>query len=95
MDKVIERVENQYWKIEVSDFQSWMLGFHKFVGTWTTTELESNKIQIEYTYDLHANQPIFYPFNWLFAKLFWKRYMKQVLENIRRMAYNNEPYLYE
>ncbi len=27
VDKVIERIENKYWKIEVSDFQSWMLGF--------------------------------------------------------------------
>ncbi len=25
-DKVIERVENKYWKIEVSNFQSWLLG---------------------------------------------------------------------
>jgi len=66
MDKVIERIENQYWKIEVSDFQSWMLGFHKFAGTWKTTELEPNKILIEYT-----------------------------LENIRIMAYDGEPYLYE
>ncbi len=95
MDKVLERAENQYWKIEVSDFQSWMLGFHKFVGTWTITELEPNKIQIEYSYDLHANQAVFYPFNWLFAKVFWKRYMKQVLENIRLMAYSEAPYLYE
>ena len=95
MDKVLERVENQYWKIEVSDFQSWMLGFYKFEGTWTTTELKPNKIQIDYTYDLHANQPLFYSLNWLFAKLFWKRYMRQVLENIRGMAYDNEPYLYE
>ncbi len=95
MDKVIERIENQYWKIEVSEFQSWMLGFFKFVGEWKTTELEPNKTLVEYTYDLHAKQPILYPLNWLFAKLFWKRYMKRVLENIRTMAYNNEPYLYE
>ncbi len=27
VDKVIERIENKYWIIEVSDFQSWMLGF--------------------------------------------------------------------
>ena len=32
VDKVIERRENQYWKIEVSQFQAWMLGFTKFVG---------------------------------------------------------------
>ncbi|MBI3134221.1 MAG: hypothetical protein HYZ14_06035 [Bacteroidetes bacterium] len=95
VDKVIERVENQYWKIEVSDFKSWMLGFTKFTGTWKTTELKPNEILIEYTYVLHANVMLLYPLNWLFAKLFWRRYMKRVLENVRKMAYNEEPYLYQ
>ncbi len=94
MDKVLERVENNYWKIEVSDFQSWMLGFYKFTGIWKTTELEPNKILVEYNYELHANQVIFYPLAWLFAKLFWKVYMNRVLENIRTMSYNEEPYMY-
>ncbi len=94
IDKVIERVENKYWKIEVSDFQVWMLGFYKFTGEWQTTELEPNKILIEYTYTLHSNIFLLYPFNWLFAKVFWKIYMKRVLENIRKMAYTNEPFLF-
>ncbi|MCP4440567.1 MAG: hypothetical protein GY810_16600 [Aureispira sp.] len=94
MDKVIERIENQYWKIEVSDFQSWMMGFSRFVGEWSTKEIEPNKIEIEYTYTLHSDVKLLYPFNWLFAKTFWKTYMKRVLENIREMAYNNEPYQY-
>jgi hypothetical protein len=94
VDKVIERIENQYWKIEVSDFQSWMLGFSKFVGEWKTTELEPDKILVEYTYTLHSNVPLLYPFNWLFAQTFWKTYMKRVLENVRQLAYSNEPYLY-
>jgi Polyketide cyclase / dehydrase and lipid transport len=93
-DKVIERVENKYWKIEVSDFQSWMLGFCKFTGEWQTTETEDRKILIEYTYTLYSNITLLYPVNWLFAKLFWKAYMKRVLENIRQMTNNREPYLY-
>ena len=94
VDKVVERVENKYWKIEVSDFKSWMLGFSKFTGEWQTTELEPSKILVEYTYTLHSDVALLYPFNWLFAKTFWKIYMQRVLENIRQMAYNNEPYLY-
>jgi len=94
VDKVIERVENKYWKIEVSQFQAWMLGFSKFTGEWQTTELEPNKILIEYTYTLHADVALLYPFNWLFAKTFWRVYMRRVLENIRKMAYSNEPYQY-
>lgn len=94
-DKVIERVENKYWKIEVSDFKSWMLGFSKFTGEWQTTELAPGRIQVDYTYTLHAENAFLYPFNWLFAHAFWKTYMKKVLENVREMAYKEEPYLYE
>ncbi|MFN0013106.1 MAG: hypothetical protein ACKVU2_01040 [Saprospiraceae bacterium] len=91
-DKIIERVENAYWKIQVSDFQSWMLGFSMFMGEWKTTELGPNRILIEYTYTLHSDVALLYPINWLFAKAFWKAYMKQVLENVRKLAEGNEPY---
>ena len=43
MDKVLDRKENEYWKIQVDEFQSWMAGFYKFVGEWKTTEKEPNK----------------------------------------------------
>jgi hypothetical protein len=94
-DKVIERIENSYWKFEVSDFQSWMLGFSKFTGEWQTTELEPNKILVEYTYTLHSDVALLYPVNWLFSKVFWKIYMKQVLENVRQLAYSNAPYQFK
>jgi hypothetical protein len=93
-DQVIERIENEYWKIEVSNFKSRMLGFSKFVGEWKTTEIEPNKIRIDYTYSMHAEVIWFYPLNWLFTKIFFRIYMKRVLENIRKMAYAKEPYLY-
>jgi len=95
VDKVIERIENKYWKIEVNDFQSWMLGFSKFVGEWKTTEIEKNEILVEYTYVLYSDIVLLYPLNWLFAKVFWKKYMKRVLENVKILAYNNEPYIYQ
>lgn len=94
-DKVLERIENKYWKIEVSNFQSWMLSFNKFVGEWKTTELEPNKILIEYTYTMYSSSYLLYPLNWLFTKIFWRIYMKRVLENIRKMTKNKEAYLYE
>ena len=95
VDKVIERRENEYWKIEVSQFQAWMLGFTKFVGEWETKELEPNKIEVIYTYNMHSESPIFYPLNWLFTNTFWKIYMKQVIANIRKMIAENEPYMFE
>jgi hypothetical protein len=94
-DKVLERIENAYWKFEVSDFQAWMLGFSRFTGEWKTTELEPNKILIEYTYTLHSDIGVLYPINWLFANTFWKTYMKRVLENVRQLAYANAPYQFQ
>jgi hypothetical protein len=94
MDRIIDRIENKYWKIEVYEFQSWMLGFYKFVGEWKTTEIQTNEIQIEYSYSLHGKGVLLFPFQWLFGKLFWKRYMKQVLENIRQLTLQQEPYKY-
>ena len=94
VDKVLERIENKYWKIEVGEFKTWLLGFTKFVGEWRTTELAPNKIQIDYTYTMHSNVALLYPLNWLFTKLFWRGYMQHVLDNIRVMAEGNEPYMY-
>lgn len=95
VDSVLERKENTYWKFQVDDFQSWMLGFSKFVGEWKTTETAPDHILVEYSYTLSADNPLWYPLNWLFAKTFWKTYMKRVLNNVRLMAYNHEPYLYD
>lgn len=95
VDKILERKEIAYWKFQVDDFQSWMLGFYKFVGEWKTTETAPDHILVEYSYTMHADKPLWYPPNWVFAKTFWKTYMKRVLNNVRQMADNHEPYLYD
>lgn len=93
-DQVVERIENRYWKLEVSGFPRWMLGFTKFTGEWQTTEIEKERIRIDYTYTLHSRILLLYPLNWLFAQTFWRLYMKQVLRNVKQMADHQEPYLY-
>lgn len=93
-DTVLERRENQYWKIRVDEFQAWMLNFKKFEGEWKTTELSKNNILVEYLYTLYFDNILFYPLTWLFTKLFWKKYMSKVLENVQILAYRNEPYIY-
>lgn len=94
-DEVIERIENKYWKVEVGNFKSWMLNIWKFTFEWTTTEIKPNKIQINYDYTIHGKGILLIPFQWLFANAFYKMYMKHVLENVRKMAEGNEPFLYE
>ena len=95
MDNVIDRVENEYWKIEINQFAVWMLGFSKFVGEWQTKELSKDKILVKYAYTLYSDLPLLYPLNWLFTKLYWRTYMKQVIKNIRTLIDNKEPYLYK
>ena len=94
-DNIIERIENQYWKIELNQFQNPMFGFSKFTGEWRTTEIEEYKIRIDYTYTLHSDHFLLYPFNWLFTMIIWRKYMKQVLNNIRQMTIVKEPYMFD
>ncbi len=94
IDRVLERVENDHWVIEVTEFKTWMLGFTRFVGEWRTTELAPDEVRVDYTYTLHAEAPWLLPLQWLFARVFWRIYMGRVLENVRAMAYTNEPYQY-
>ena len=86
VDNMVERIENKYWKIEINQFQAWMLCFYKFVGEWQTAELEKNIIGVTYTYTLYSNSIVLYPINWIFTKIFWKKYIKQVLENVRQIT---------
>lgn len=62
------------------------------MGEWRTTELGPNEVRVDYTYTLHANTPWLAPLQWLFAKVFWPVYMGRVLENVRALAYAEEPY---
>jgi hypothetical protein len=95
LDKVLERKENEYWKIEISDFKSWSMGFHKFQGEWFTKEIQKDKIEVRYSYTMYSNSIIFYPFHWLFTNIIWKHYMRHVLENIRKLTIEEAPYLHE
>lgn len=94
VDHVLERKENAYWKIEIDQFQSSMMGFTKFTGEWECREIAPYRIAVSYRYTLHTQNPLWAPFNILFVQLFWKRYMKQVLENIRTLIAEEAPYLY-
>lgn len=94
-DKILERIENKYWKLEVGNFKSWMLNIWKFTFEWTCTETAPNKVLIHYDYTIHGKGIIFIPFQWLFAHVFYTRYMKQVLENVQKIAESNEAFLYD
>lgn len=95
LDTVLDRKENEYWKIEISDFKTWMMGFTKFQGEWFTEENDEGKITVTYAYTLFTKYSIAAPIHWLFTKTFWRWYMRHALNNIREMAEAEEPYVFD
>ena len=95
VDRILERKENKYWIIQVDSFQYWFLSFYKFIGEWRISSLEGSSIQVDYNYELHTRNVLLYPLCWVFGKIFWKRYMRQILENIRQMISEREAYQFE
>lgn len=93
LDTVLIRKENKYWKIEISDFKMPFIGIEKLQGEWEVQENEKGTVQVIYTYHLFSKHSWMYLFHWYFTKTIWKMYMKHAMENIREMAYINEPYL--
>jgi hypothetical protein len=94
LDTVLARDENRYWKIEISDFKSWSMGFEKFQGEWFTTPLRNGGVEVRYKYTMFSNSRIFYPLHWLFTKVVWRNYMKHVLANIRQLTIDEAKYLH-
>ncbi len=95
LDTVLERKENEYWKIEISEFKTPSLGFEKFQGEWFTTPLETGKVLVRYRYTLFSNSVLLYPVHWLFTKLIWRNYMRHVLENIGKLVISKAPFLHK
>lgn len=94
LDTVLEREENKHWKIEITDIKSQSLGLYKFQGEWDTTAIDANHTQIVYTYSMFSKNILLYPIQWLFVKLIWKNYMRQVLSTVQVLAEGDEPFQY-
>ncbi len=94
MDRVLERTENACWKIEVYDFRTWSMGFTKFQGEWYTEPLADGRVKVRYRYLMFSNGVLAYPLHWLFTKLVWRAYMKNVVANIRALVAEQAPYVH-
>lgn len=95
LDTVIDRQENKNWKIEISDFKYWAMGFTKFVGEWFTSANKDGTTEVRYVYTLFSKSVLAYPFHWFIAKTIWRLYLKHALKNIHQLACNKEPYVHE
>jgi len=94
LDTVLVRRENEYWKIEISAFKKWTMGFNKFQGEWATSDNGDGTVKVIYSYTLYAKNPLAFPVHWLFTKTIWRAYIKHALYNIKAMAEAGEPYVH-
>jgi hypothetical protein len=95
LDTVLERKENQYWKIKVDHVRVQTFGIHTFIGEWSTTSVEKNNTKVTYSYTLQGSGGITYPLQWMVAKVMWPIYMRRVLNNIKQLAIEESPYLFD
>lgn len=86
LDTVLERIENQYWKIEISQFKYQAMGFSRFQGEWSTQPNPDDTVAVTYTYTLFSELVYLYPLQWLFTKIAWRMYMRHALECVRKLA---------
>lgn len=93
LDKVLARVDNEYWKIGISEFRIPSMGFDRFEGEWSTSPLPDGRVRICYRYTMFSHSILAYPLHWLFTKTIWRMYMRHVLENIRQLTLEEAPYL--
>lgn len=94
LDQVVDRIENRYWKIEVSNPKGRLLFFEKLIGEWKVHPLGIDRNLIIYRYFLVVKYASLKPLAWIFAHVFWKKYMQKVMKNIEFLAKTKEPYLY-
>lgn len=95
LDTVIERRENEYWKIEIGNMKMFSFGFYKFQGEWSTKKINETETEVIYKYTMFSNIKWAEPFQYWFTKIIWRNYMQHVLKNIKEMAKNEEPYLFD
>lgn len=94
-DEVILRKENEYWKWGVKEFYQPSLGYTAFIGEMNFSTLGNDKIAVEWTYTLHSNSKLAYPFHSFFGQLFWKGQMKIAIQKMKKYAESDAPFLYE
>ena len=95
-DLILERVENKYWKWTIYDFEFKTLFFvHKAIGEWETKKVNSNRIEVTYTYTYFSRNWLCNPLTWLLVKIQIKGIMKRALVGIKKQAQSNAPFVYE
>ncbi|MDP6908622.1 MAG: hypothetical protein QF371_03910 [Flavobacteriales bacterium] len=95
-DETVERIENEYWKWMVYDFEVWSLFFTtKGVGEWYVKDNHNGTVHVRYIYTYTSRNWLTYPLNWLFVQTQVKGVMKKAIKGIQLQAESGEPFVYK
>ncbi len=94
-ERILSRLENEYWKYELVDFQQSTFFFtSKVIGEISVKEIEKNKCKVSTKYTFLTKGLISKILCFLFVHLLWSGLQKKGLNNIKKLAENKEPYFY-
>ena len=95
LDEVYARDENRYWNWGVTDFRQWSMGFTEFKGEFFCEAVADHSVNVRWVYTLFSKGILAYPFHWFFGKVFWKGQMRIAIQNMKKYAESEAPFLYE
>lgn len=94
-DEIFEKDENKYWRWQVSGFGLSMFFAKIAQGEWWCTDNKNGTITVKWTYTYSGRNIFTQPINWLFVRILWSRIMKNGMKGIKKMAEQENPYIYE
>ena len=94
-ESIIERVENKYWKYQLTNFkQNTFFFVVKVEGEIWVKEITAEKQELKSTYSFHNKYFLTAPITYLFVKLLWSGLQKKGLKNMKYLAETKVPYVY-
>lgn len=94
-DEVLERVENDYWKWTIYNFEVNSLFFaEKELAMWKVNKLSENTFEVEYSYQFYSKNILLQPINWIFMQFQYRGMMKKALKGIKAFAESDQEFVY-
>ena len=94
-ETIIERIENKYWKYQLTNFKQKSFFFVKKVTgeIWVDYEQE-NKCELISQYTFLSKNAFVHPITYLFVKILWSGLQKKGLKNMKKLLENKTPFYY-
>jgi len=94
-ETIIERIENKYWKYQLTNFKQKTFFFVKKVTGEIWVELkEENQCELISQYTFKSKNSYIHLLTYLFVKILWSGLQKKGLKNMKILLENKTPFYY-